>query len=161
MFKRFCLMVLAVVVCSLLAVPAGATQKTPTLLTYFKTSSIEQYAYVTPTLTALGVDTCVVSIPLARDIPYNLVTGVPTWRILVGGRTTTANVDSLKCEVWLGRTSRQYRNTALTGILNNKQKAFDVTLYPLPTFRMLTLYITNGDSTAAVFDLDVGVIRGY
>jgi len=162
MLKRFWIsVVLAIAVLLLVGTPATATQKTPTLTSYYETDTIDQYAYTTPSLTALGVDTCVVTIALPRDLKYALICSVPTWRILVGGHTATANVDSMNCELWLGRTGMTHRNTAMTGVLNNKQKAFDVTLYPLPTFRTMTLYITNGDSTAAAFDVNVGVLKGY
>jgi len=163
MSKGFWFACLAVVaaLAIFIAGPALATQKAPTLVSYKETKSLDQYAYTTPSLASLGTDTCVVTIALPHDIPYCLVSDVPTWRILVGGKTATANVDSMKCEIWLGRTSKVYRNNTLTGVLNAKQKAFDITLYPLPTFRTLTFYITNGDSTAASFDLDIGILKGW
>jgi hypothetical protein len=153
---------LSLSVLALMVPPAQATQKIPTLLGHYESGTIDQYEYITPSLTALGVDTAVVTITLPRELPYALISSVPTWRILVGSRTSTANVDSVKCEVWLGRTAKTYRHSAFAagGILNAKQKAFDVTLYPLPTFRTLVLYITNADSTAAIFNLDIGVLKG-
>jgi len=158
------LAVLALVVLGvILAVVPGATitDATETRSFYESPSSIHYY-YQTPSLAALGADTARIAITIPKDIPYLDLSSGPTWRLILGARTSTAGADSLALEVWHGVSSPLYRSTPLASnwILDGATKTVDITGQPLSAFRHLTFYLTNADSTAAIFDVDVVIVKG-
>lgn len=160
--KRLLLLSVLAGVISLFTTPVGATIRDATQTAFYETSSAMLYGFTTPTLAALQGDTTRISIALPEDVPYFALSTGPLWRICIGGRWTSTGCDSIAVEPWVGRTSALYRTAAFAScyLKRNATKTIDLTAFPLTTWRRLTFYVKNVDSSATATSIDVTIIRG-
>ncbi len=130
----------------------------------YDTASAVTYSFETQTTAAVGADTASIAVRLP-ELSYLDLTSGPAWRVLLGVRTSAAgSADTVKVEFWHGNDADHtlYRSHTLadTTVVCGVPRAFDITTVPVSNMRWFTLYLTNDDSTAAVFDVDLSFVKG-